>query len=102
MKRKKALLLTSDDEELAIPLQQILEPHFSLETRTAQLAVGATMGKIAECITRSDAAVIFLTLRQSTQELIAGVINVIRQSCNAAIVLILDPADPDAPDAADG
>lgn len=95
MKRKKALLLTSDDEELAIPLQQILEPHFSLETRTAQLAVGATMGKIAECITRSDAAVIFLTLRQSTRELIAAVINVIRQSCNAAIVLILDPSEPD-------
>ena len=98
MKRLKALLLNNDgqaNEELAIPLRQILEPHFSLETCTAQLAVGATVTHLTEAIRRSETAIIFLAGKQSQLDSTAALVDLVRQSCTAPLVLIIGPSEPD-------
>jgi two-component system response regulator GlrR len=97
MKRKKALLLNNSgqaNEELAIALREILQPHFSLETYPVQLGAGATVPLLTEEI-RSETALIFLVGKQSHLELTETLVDLIRQSCTAPLVLIIEPGGPD-------
>ena len=98
MKPKKALLLNDDGQanlELAIPLRQILEPHFSLDTGTLRLAGAATPPRLSETIKGSEPAIIFLPGKQSQLDSIATLVNLIRQCCAAPLVLIIEPGEPE-------
>ncbi len=98
MKPKKALLLNDDGQanlELAIPLRQILEPHFSLDTGLVRLAGAATPPQLSETIKGSEPAIIFLPGKQSHLDSIATLVNLIRQCCAAPLVLIIEPGEPE-------
>ncbi|MGI8917691.1 MAG: sigma-54 interaction domain-containing protein [Pyrinomonadaceae bacterium] len=98
MKPKKALLLNDDGQanlELAIPLRQILEPHFSLDTGTVRLAEAVTRWRLAETIKGSEPAIIFLPGKQSQLDSIATLVHLIRQCCAAPLVLIIEPGEPE-------
>lgn len=98
MKRKKALLLNNDgqaNQELAFPLRQILEPHFSLDTFTARLPGVATLARLSETIKSSAPAIIFLPGKQSQLDSITTLVDLVRQSCAAPRVLIIEPGEPE-------
>ncbi len=98
MKRKKALLVNNDgqaNQELATPLRQILEPHFSLDTCTARMAGAATSPRLSEKIQGSEPSIIFLPGKQSQLDSIAPFVNLVRQSYAAPLVLIVEPGEPE-------
>ena len=98
MKRKKALLVNNDgqaNQELATPLRQILEPHFSLDTCTTGLAGAATPRCLSKSIQGSEPSIIFLTGKQSQLDSIATFVDLVRQSYTAPLVLIIEPGEPE-------
>lgn len=98
MKRKKALLLNNDgqaNQELASPLRQILEPHFSLDTCTTRLAGIATPPRLSETIRGAQPAIIFLPGKQSQLDSISTLVDSVRQSSAAPLVLIIEPGEPE-------
>lgn len=97
MKRKKALLLNDGQasQELVTPLREILESHFSLETCTPRLAGVTTSQRLSETIKSLEPAIIFLSGKQSQLDFITTLVNLVRQSCAAPLVLIIEPGEPE-------
>lgn len=98
MKRKKALLLNNEEQanqELVSPLRQILDPHFSLDTCTARLSGVATPRRLSETIKGAEPAIIFLPGKQSQLDSMVTLVDLVRQSCAAPLVLIIEPGDPE-------
>ncbi len=98
MKRKTALLLTSAEQanyELAIPLRQILEPHFNVETCTAQSEGDPASHFFIDAITNAATAIVFVAVDQSRLDSTMTLVDLVRQETRAPLILIIESGRPD-------
>jgi DNA-binding NtrC family response regulator len=98
MKRKTALLLTSEgqaNQELAVPLRQILEPHFNVETCAVQMAAGLTSPFFVEAIRDAETAIMFLAIEQSRLDSMMTLVDSVRQESRVPLVLIIEAGRSD-------
>lgn len=98
MKRKTALLLNSEgqaNEERPIPIRQILEPHFNVETCTAQVGDEQTPAYFFDAIRDSEAAIMFLAVKQPRLEHTLTLVDSVRQECRAPLVFIIEAGKPE-------
>ncbi|HYJ87997.1 MAG TPA: sigma-54 dependent transcriptional regulator [Pyrinomonadaceae bacterium] len=98
MKLKTALLLTSEGQanhELAVPLRQILEPHFNVEICTAQSEEGLASPFFIEAIRDSETAVMFLAVDQSRLDSTMTIVDTVRRESRVPLVLIIEAGKPD-------
>jgi DNA-binding NtrC family response regulator len=99
MKRKTALLLTSVEQAnhgLAVPLRQILEPHFNVKMCAAEIEEGLTAPFFVEAIRDAETAIMFLAVEQSRLASTMTLVDSVRHESRAPLVLIIEAGRSDA------